>query len=202
MSLARLPEDGSFEAIVVDNASTDETSAILGSVDGDFRAIRNDVDRGYGAACDQAAAVTAGEHLIFLREDAVPVDGWLDLLVRALDRDPAAGAALPRAVDATGRILEHEWAAVAVRRDAYAAVGGFAGTRAAGPGGEGDAAVRSRRRGATCRRCARGGRARAARRRHALTRRAPPRAAVGCVDGRSRDGRAPGGAGRAGPARA
>lgn len=128
MSLARLPEDGSFEAIVVDNASTDETSAILGSVDGDFRAIRNDVDRGYGAACDQAAAVAAGEHLIFLREDAVPVDGWLDLLVRALDRDPAAGAALPRAVDATGRILEHEWAAVAVRRDAYAAVGGFAGT--------------------------------------------------------------------------
>jgi GT2 family glycosyltransferase len=128
MALARLPEDGAFEAVVVDNASTDETSGILAAVDGDFRAIRNEVDRGYAAACDQAAAVAAGEHLILLREDAVPVDGWFQLLLAALDRDPSAGAAVPRAVDATGRVLDHEWVALAVRRDVFAAVGGFAGT--------------------------------------------------------------------------
>jgi glycosyltransferase involved in cell wall biosynthesis len=132
MTLARLPEEGSFEVIVVDNASSDETAELLGSIDGDFRAIRNEEDRGYAFACDQAAALADGEHLIFLREDAVPVDGWLDALVEALDRDPAARAARPRTVDAGGRVLEHEWVALAVRRDAFLAVGGFAG--AARPG--------------------------------------------------------------------
>jgi O-antigen biosynthesis protein len=131
-TLARLPEDGSFEAIVVDNASFDEKEELLASVDGDFRAIRNEVDRGYGPACDQAAAVAEGEHLIFLREDAVPVDGWFDLLLDALDTDPEAGAALPRAVDGSGGNVDGEWVALAVRREVFAALGGFAGTERPG----------------------------------------------------------------------
>jgi glycosyltransferase involved in cell wall biosynthesis len=131
-TLARLPEDGSFEAIVVDNASVDETESLLTSVEGDFRAIRNDVDRGYGPACDQAAAIADGEHLVFLREDAVPVDGWLDLLLDALDADPAVGAALPRVVDGSGGNVTGEWIALAVRRDVFTAVGGFAGAQRPG----------------------------------------------------------------------
>jgi glycosyltransferase involved in cell wall biosynthesis len=128
MTVARLPEDAGFETVVVDNGSSDATPDILAGIEGDFTVLRNATDTGYGPACDQAAAVARGRHLVFLREDAVPVDGWFDALLGALDARPEAGAALPLAARIDGAVLAHEWPALAIRAEAYAAVGGFAGT--------------------------------------------------------------------------
>ena len=127
-AVARLPEDAGFETVVVDNGSTDATPQILAGIEGDFTVLRNEADTGFGPACDQAAAIARGRHLIFLREDAVPVDGWFDALLGAFDARPEAGAALPLAAGIDGAVLAGEWPALAVCAEAFAAVGGLAGT--------------------------------------------------------------------------
>jgi GT2 family glycosyltransferase len=132
-ALAKLPDEPSFEVVLVDDGSSDETPALLGAVEGDLVALRNDVPVGFAAACDQAVSAASADCLVLLHDDAVPCDGWLEALAGALAADPRRGAVLPRSVDLEGAFLpEPHWLALAVRREAYAGVGGFAGTARAG----------------------------------------------------------------------
>jgi GT2 family glycosyltransferase len=132
-SLARLPDEPSFEVVFVDDGSQDETSAILDAIEGDLVTVRNDNPVGFAAACDQAVAATGGDHLALLHDDAVPCDGWLTALTGALVADPQLGAVAPRSIDLAGSFLpERHWLALGVRRAAYEQVGGFAGTAQAG----------------------------------------------------------------------
>jgi GT2 family glycosyltransferase len=62
--------DASYELIVVDNASTDETGLMLDRLQG-AKVIRNPTNVGFGPACMQAAACAAGEYLCFFNNDAL-----------------------------------------------------------------------------------------------------------------------------------
>jgi O-antigen biosynthesis protein len=62
--------DASYELIVVDNASSDETGLMLARLQG-ARIIRNETNVGFGPACMQAAALAAGEYLCFFNNDAL-----------------------------------------------------------------------------------------------------------------------------------
>jgi GT2 family glycosyltransferase len=81
-----------FDVIVVDNASND------GSADGiDKGALRlqiiaNSENLGFAAANNQAAKVASGEWLAFLNPDAYPEPDWLEQLMAAAARYPAADA--------------------------------------------------------------------------------------------------------------
>jgi SAM-dependent methyltransferase len=127
-AIAQLPEAPGFEVVVVDDGSTDATPVLLGGLEGNVRVLRNVASVGFGAACDQAAAAATGEQLVFLDADAVPVTGWLTALSTALDAE-GVDAALPQSVRPNGGLQPHaQWLALAVRRSAFDAVGGFAGT--------------------------------------------------------------------------
>jgi glycosyltransferase involved in cell wall biosynthesis len=126
-AIARVPEEIAFEVVLVDDGSTDETAHMLEAIEGDFVALRNDEAMGYGPSCDRGVAESRGEVLVLLSAYSVPVDGWLEPLVAALDDDGSTGAARPRAVDVDGRIVDSPlWPCLAVRRAAYDAAGGFA----------------------------------------------------------------------------
>jgi GT2 family glycosyltransferase len=132
-ALARLPDEPSFEVVLVDDGSDDETQALLGAIEGDLVTLRNEQPSGFAAACDQGAAAASGEYLVLLHDDAVPCDGWLAALTAALAADPGLGAVIPRSVDLSGSFLpDSQWLALATRRAAYERVGGFAGTGVAG----------------------------------------------------------------------
>ena len=132
-ALAKLPDEPTFEVVLVDDGSTDGTPALLRAVEGDLVALRNDAPAGFARACDQGVAASSGDAIVLLHDDAVPCDDWLDALARRLAGDDALGAVLPRSIDLEGAFMpEPHWLALAVRRSAYDRVGGFAGTARAG----------------------------------------------------------------------
>ncbi|GJL59367.1 MAG: hypothetical protein NPIRA03_22240 [Nitrospirales bacterium] len=83
--LAEVTDGCSYEVIVVDNASTDETSAFLSSLSGDIQVITNPANYGFAKACNQGAASAKGRFLVFLNNDTIPKPGWLRALLNEVE---------------------------------------------------------------------------------------------------------------------
>ena len=79
--LAKTTQGHSYEVILVDNASTDETSAYVATLSGDIRVIKNQSNLGFAVACNQGAKIAKGRYLVFLNNDTIPQPGWLHALV-------------------------------------------------------------------------------------------------------------------------
>ncbi|MBI3769877.1 MAG: glycosyltransferase [Deltaproteobacteria bacterium] len=88
VNLAEVTQGVTYEVILVDNASSDGTAALLESLGGDVQVLRNAANRGFAAACNQGARAARGRHLVFLNNDTIPLRGWLRSLLAELDADP------------------------------------------------------------------------------------------------------------------
>ncbi len=90
-----------YELIVVDNGSTDDTPAYLEEIrarpgPGRVQVIRNATNQGFPAGCNQALAQAQGQYLVFLNNDTIVTDGWLDRLIAwSLHDWPAVGLVGP-----------------------------------------------------------------------------------------------------------
>ncbi|MFB3882290.1 MAG: glycosyltransferase [Armatimonadota bacterium] len=85
-----------WEAIVVDNGSTDGAAGLVADEFPDVRLLANAENRGFAAATNQAAEAAQGRHLLLLNADTVPAPGSLADLVRFLDEHADAAAVGPR----------------------------------------------------------------------------------------------------------
>jgi GT2 family glycosyltransferase len=88
--LAESPKVG-FELIVVDDASRDQTPAMLRAYGDAIRVITHAENAGFAQTCNDGAATARGEYLVFLNNDTVPAAGWLDALVATADAEPRVG---------------------------------------------------------------------------------------------------------------
>jgi GT2 family glycosyltransferase len=86
----------SFEVIVVDNASTDSSVAMLESEFPQVRVISNDANRGFGAAHNQAFNQGTGRYRMPLNPDALVQPGGFDKLIACAESDPKIGVIGPK----------------------------------------------------------------------------------------------------------
>jgi GT2 family glycosyltransferase len=80
-------DDSSVELIVVDNGSSDGTEDYLRSLHGRVKSLRIQQNLGFAKACNQGAAASAGEFLVFLNNDTLPHEGWLNALLDVIRSD-------------------------------------------------------------------------------------------------------------------
>jgi len=87
-----------FEIIVVDNASSDGTSLWLKSyakTHANIKVFQNSENRGFSGGNNQGANEATGEFLIFLNNDTVVTEGWIEKLLAHMQRDKTIGLAGP-----------------------------------------------------------------------------------------------------------
>ncbi|WP_166243647.1 glycosyltransferase [Paenibacillus turpanensis] len=85
---------GTYEIIVVDNNSTDDTVSWL-QMQEDIKCIFNQGNAGFPKACNQGAEIATGDYILFLNNDTLVTKNWLDLLIECLDSSEDIGAVGP-----------------------------------------------------------------------------------------------------------
>jgi len=92
-----------WEAVIVDNASSDNSAAIVETFP---RAtlIRNPANVGFGRAVNQAAAVATAPRLLLVNPDCRLVSGAISTLRSVLDAEPSCAVVGPRIFDPDGTV--------------------------------------------------------------------------------------------------
>lgn len=101
-----------IEVIVVDNASTDESTEMLKTFQKkqdarnkiQIKLILNKTNLGFGAANNQAAKSARGRYILFLNSDVIIKDINFESLVNYLDNNETVGALTVRVLLPSGRI--------------------------------------------------------------------------------------------------
>lgn len=110
--LASLPKSArglQSEVIVVDNASTDGTQALVRERHPSVGLIANADNAGFTRANNQALGASTGRHFLLLNPDTVCAGGALSTLVRFLDDHQEAGAVGPLVLNPDST-LQFSWA--------------------------------------------------------------------------------------------
>lgn len=90
-SVFRLTEGISYEVILVDNASTDNSKELF-SKDDRITYIYNDENLGFGRANNIAIEISRGRNILFLNSDTLLINNAIRILSDYLDSHPKTGA--------------------------------------------------------------------------------------------------------------
>lgn len=93
---------GGFEVIVVDNASADDSAAMVTAEYPQATLIVSDVNLGFSAANNRGTAVATGEYLLFLNSDTVVGRDALTKPLAFMQENPRVGALTVRLVYPNG----------------------------------------------------------------------------------------------------
>lgn len=97
------------EIIVVDDASSDDTPAVLATWadrDARIRSVRNPKNSGFIDTCNRGAAEAKSDVILFLNNDTLPQPGWLEPVLRLFRDDPSVGIVGSKLLFADGRLQE------------------------------------------------------------------------------------------------
>ncbi|MBU1191303.1 MAG: glycosyltransferase [Gammaproteobacteria bacterium] len=95
----------SFEVIVVDDCSPDNTLEILETIKG-VRIVHNEENSGFIRSCNNGARHARGRLVVMLNNDTVVRPGWLDELVNTFNCIPNAGLVGSKLLYPDGRLQE------------------------------------------------------------------------------------------------
>jgi N-acetylglucosaminyl-diphospho-decaprenol L-rhamnosyltransferase len=111
------PPSVNYEIVIVDNASSDNSVALVQTSElarklsdsGRLRVVENEENRGFGQANNQAFALTEAPLLLLLNPDTEVTAGSVDRLIATVESDPRVGAAGPRLLNADGSLQISVW---------------------------------------------------------------------------------------------
>lgn len=103
-----LPEVGNLQiqVIVIDNASYDGAETVVATEFSGISYIQAELNTGFGAASNQAAATATGRYLLFLNPDTALLDDALTELLQVLETRADVGIVGPRTVNEEGRLQQ------------------------------------------------------------------------------------------------
>jgi len=101
--------DLQVETIVVDNASTDESVALVRAKFPQTRLVLNNENMGFATANNQAAKLARGRYLLLLNPDAEVSPGALDEMVLFSGQNPDVAAIGPRLLNPDGSPQRSGW---------------------------------------------------------------------------------------------
>lgn len=113
LSVLTTPKSLTYEIIVVDNASTDDSVHLVSTEFPGVRLIENATNLGFGRAHNQAIAAARGRYIVALNNDATVLPGTIPTLIAFMDRQPRVGVCTcPALLDehspwATGGGMDH-----------------------------------------------------------------------------------------------
>ena len=102
-SLLHQPQGVQIEVVVVDNASSDGAAEMVAAEFPEVILERNDSNRGFSRANNQAARRGRGRYLFFLNNDTVVPAETIGKMVAYLEKHPEVGLLGPRLRDRKGR---------------------------------------------------------------------------------------------------
>jgi N-acetylglucosaminyl-diphospho-decaprenol L-rhamnosyltransferase len=102
-SLAVEIGDVPHELIVIDNASADDTAAVVEQVATRARVLVNPSNRGFAAAANAGLRASRAPLVLFLNPDAELLPGALAILEASLEADPRLALVAPQLVDGEGK---------------------------------------------------------------------------------------------------
>ncbi len=92
-----------FEIIVVDNGSIDNSADKAKEKFPSINLHKSETNLGYSGGCNFGAKNAKGEYTIFLNNDTLHTKNWIEELIGFLDKNPQAGAAQPKILNATNK---------------------------------------------------------------------------------------------------
>jgi GT2 family glycosyltransferase/ubiquinone/menaquinone biosynthesis C-methylase UbiE len=95
----------SYEVIVVDDSSGDETRVMLQAIQG-IRVVRHESNQGFIRGCNGGAAVARGTYVAFLNNDTIVQPNWLDALVETFGLIADAGLVGAKLIYPNGQLQE------------------------------------------------------------------------------------------------
>lgn len=95
-----------FEVIVIDNASSDDTVGMIQKEFPEITLIGNHDNRGFAAANNQGINVSQGEYILFLNPDTILHPKSLDILIEFMDSNEDVGACGPKLLNADDTIQD------------------------------------------------------------------------------------------------
>lgn len=106
----------SFEVILADDASTDQTAEVLGKIE-HLRVLRHDQNLGFLRNCNKALEQVQGRYVLYLNNDVQVTLDWLVNLYQTFVTQKNVGAVGPKFIYPSGHLQE---AGVAFRHDGTA----------------------------------------------------------------------------------
>ena len=103
--LAALEKTGDppHEIVLVDNASTDGSVAMVQGNFPSVHLIKNDENKGFAGACNQGIRATFAPYVLLLNNDVEVTPGWLIPLFDQMEADPEIAACQPKLLSLSDR---------------------------------------------------------------------------------------------------